>query len=69
MDLMGYCHHLLAESYQATSLNKSLVLEVAHLLEPQKLYRDKIISLNENITKLEKEIKRRETKNTAFGGR
>lgn len=67
--LLGYCNHLVADSYQVSNLNRSLVVQNAHLLEQQQLCMEKVTSSKVTIEELEKQVKKTRIKNTALGWR
>ena len=65
--LLGYCNHLLQNTHQVASLNNSLLLHNAYLLEQQKMYLFKLESANGTIVELEKAIKNARLKSTTLG--
>ena len=67
--LLGYCNHLVVDSYQVSYLNRSLVVQNAHLLEQQQLCMEKVTSSKETIAEPEKQLKKTRIKNTALGWR
>ena len=65
--LLGYCYHLLQNTHQVASLNNSLLLHNAFMLEQEKMYHSKMESANGTIVELEKAIKNARLKSTTLG--
>ena len=67
--LLGYCHHLVADTHQTLANNQALLQQNTYLWKQHQTSMEKVASLNNTVEDLQKELKRSRMKNTPLGWR